>query len=295
MNLRLKSSGPRRPTVAMTLLEIMVAVSLLSLIVLTLYNMFDRTQKALRGTRNQTDIAEAGRAGLETLVREIQQMRAMSSWSASLLNVHVDQQVNGNSFIVSANSNLLQTNILLGLFFHNFSPQTSPSNWAGIAYWVGSSPKPTDPWPYSLADDYPWNPPTNGVGTLYRYESRGARPTNGFFSDYFNNFTRAPSPTYPVVLPANRTNRVQRVCDGVIHFNLRFYINGAPTNMVYPSWLLDTNLPSHVEIELGIIPPTLLDQAKAFPAPTDQRNFLSTRGDKVQMFRQLVPIQTVLR
>ena len=85
------------------------------------------------------------------------------------------------------------------------------------------------------------------------------------------------------------------MCDGVIHFNLKLYTNGSPVNNAYPFSLQDTQLVSHVEIELGIIPPTLLDQAKAFPAAADQMNFLSGKGDKVQMFRQLVPIQTVLR
>ena len=180
----------------MTLLEIMVAVSLLSLIVLTLYNMFDRTQKALRGTRNQTDIAEAGRAGLETLVREIQQMRSMAS--TNLVNVYVDNRFNGNSFTVGANSNLLQTNILLETFFHNFTPQATPAVWSGIGYRVASS---TDP-RYA---------PPNGVGTLYRFVTTAARATNSLFANYAN-----------AILPAS-TNLFQRVCDGVIHFNFRLY------------------------------------------------------------------------
>lgn len=269
MNLRLKSSGPRRLTVAMTLLEIMVAVSLLSLIVLTLYNMFDRTQKALRGTRNQTDVAEAGRAGLETLVREIQQMRAMSSTNY-IFNVWVTNRFSVNSIVVSNNSIPLLTNILLETFFHNFTPQASPAVWSGIGYRVASSSDPR-------------SVPGNGVGTLYRFSTNAARPTANFWVNYGVNLP-------PV------TNFFQRVCDGVIHFNLRLYTNGIPISFAASGYdMQDTQMPSHVEIELGIIPPTLLDQAKAFPNPTDQMNFLSTRGDKVQMFRQLVPIQTVLR
>ena len=253
----------------MTLLEIMVAVSLLSLIVLTLYNMFDRTQKALRGTRNQTDIAEAGRAGLETLVREIQQMRAMSSTNYGLWNVWVETRFSSNSIIVSNSSSALLTNVLVETFFNNFTPQATPAVWSGIGYRVASS---TDPRVMAA----------NGVGTLYRFATNAAKPTANF---WFNYGSISPSVT----------SSFQRVCDGVIHFNLKFYINGSPTNNAYPFYLQDSQLVSHVEIELGIIPPTLLDQAKAFPVAADQMNFLSTKGDKVQMFRQLVPIQTVLR
>ena len=268
MNCQSTSSGPRRPTVAMTLLEIMVAVSLLSRIVLTLYNMFDRTQKALRGTRNQTDIAEAGRAGLETLVREIQQMRAMSSTNPYFFNLYVDNRFSGNSLIVSNATAALQTNSLVETFFHTFSPQASPTNWLGIGYRVASTADPR----YA---------PANGVGTLYRFVTNSARPSSALLLNY--------------LYATNAAANFQRVCDGVIHFNLKLYTNGSPVNNVYPFSLQDTQLVSHVEIELGIIPPTLLDQAKAFPAAADQMNFLSGKGDKVQMFRQLVPIQTVLR
>ena len=271
MNCRPLAPGPRRSTVAMTLLEIMVAISLLSLIVLTLYNMFDRTQKALRGTRNQTDIAEAGRAGLETLVREIQQMRAMSSTNPFFYNLYVDNRYSGNSMVVSNATTPLLTNTLVETFFHNFLPQSSPTNWSGIGYRVASSSDPR----FAAA---------NGVGTLYRFVSTNyARPSNVLLLNYLYATNTAA------------TNWFQRVCDGVIHFNLRLYTNGSPVNNGYPFFLQDTNLPSHVEIELGIIPPTLLDQAKAFPLAADQMTFLSTKGDKVQMFRQLVPIQTVLR
>ena len=256
----------------MTLLEIMVAVSLLSLIVLTLYNMFDRTQKALRGTRNQTDIAEAGRAGLETLVREIQQMRAMSSTNPYFFNLYVDNRFSGNSLIISNTTTPLQTNLLVETFFHTFSPQASPTNWAGIGYRVASSADPR----YA---------PANGVGTLYRFVTNSARPSSDLLLNYL----------YATNAAATNLGYFQRVCDGVIHFNLKFYLNGSPTNNAYPFSVQDTQLVSHVEIELGIIPPTLLDQAKAFPMAADQMNFLSTKGDKVQMFRQLVPIQTVLR
>lgn len=268
MNCRSHPSNPRRRIVAMTLLEIMVAVSLLSLIVLTLYNMFDRTQKALRGTRNQSDVAEAGRAGMDTMCREIQQSRPMAS--TSIINVYMDTRFTGNSYSVGANSNSLQTNILMELFFHNFVPQSSPQVWTGIGYRVADSSDPR------LV-------PANGVGTLWRFVASGARATNALFASYINAIT-----------PAS-TNLFQRVCDGVIHFNVRPYTNGAPLNATFPYTLADTQMLSHVEVELGIVPPNLLDQAKAFPSASAQIAYLSSKGDKMQMFRQLVSIQTSAR
>lgn len=270
MKLRNTSLGTRRSQVAMTLLEIMVAVTLLSLIVLTLYNMFDRTQKALRGTRNQSDIAEAGRAGMDTLVRELQQMRAMNS--TNIVNILVNNRFAGNSSPLGAGTNVLLTNTtLLEVFFHNFTPQNSPRVWTGIAYRVGSH---TDP----------RAAPVNGVGTLYRFVTNAARPTASFLNDYNN-----------AVLPVH-TNYFQRVCDGVIHFSINLYTNGAPvTSVTYPAWMQDTQMVSHVEVELGILPPSVVEQAQAFPLAADQMSFLANKGDRVQMFRQLVPIQTTLR
>ncbi len=269
MKLRNTSLGTRRSQVAMTLLEIMVAVTLLSLIVLTLYNMFDRTQKALRGTRNQSDIAEAGRAGMDTAVRELQQMRPMNS--TNIVNILVNNRFAANSAAVGAGTNILQTNTLHEVFFHIFTPQNSPRVWTAVAYRVGSH---TDP----------RAAPVNGVGTLYRFVTNAARPTASFLNDYNN-----------AVLPAH-TNYFQRVCDGVIHFNVNLYTNGAPVGSVtYPFWMQDTQMVSHVEIELGILPPSVVEQAQAFPLAADQMSFLANKGDRVQMFRQLVPIQTTLR
>lgn len=276
MKLHNTSLGMRRSQVAMTLLEIMVAVTLLSLIVLTLYNMFDRTQKALRGTRNQSDIAETGRAGMDTLVRELQQMRAINSPNLFSYNLYVHNPFSSLSLVVSNATTALQTNILLEVFFHNFVRQSSPTNWAGIGYRVGSSSDPR-------------LPPANGVGTLYRFVTNAARLTPNFMFNYSNA-------TYNTAILPAPTNYFQRVCDGVIHFNVNLYTNGAPvTSVTYPYTLLDTQMVSHVEVELGILPPSVIEQAQAFPLAADQMSFLANKGDRVQMFRQLVPIQTTLR
>jgi type II secretory pathway pseudopilin PulG len=269
MMLRGQSRVPATTAAAMTLLEIMVAVSLLSLIVLTLYNMFDRTQKALRATRNQTDVSEAGRAGLDVMVREIQQARVMSN--PNLYNIYVDQRFAGNSYVVSGNSNVLQTNTLMELFFHNFSPSATPTVWSGIGYRVAD---PSDP---RLI-------PTNGVGTLYRFSTNAVRATNAFLANYSS------------IVPAS-TNYFQRISDGVIHFSVRLYTNGFPLlNPSYPiTSFYYTQMVSHVEIELGILPPTLIEQAKASPLAGNQMSFLAGKGDRIQIFRQIVPIQTFPR
>lgn len=49
---------PRRRSGAFSLLELMIAVGLLTIIILALYAMFDQTQKAFRQSLNQADLSE---------------------------------------------------------------------------------------------------------------------------------------------------------------------------------------------------------------------------------------------
>ena len=56
---------------AFSLVEIMVAVTLLALIVIGLISVFNHTQKALRGAHNQTDVLEGARATVDLVTRDI--------------------------------------------------------------------------------------------------------------------------------------------------------------------------------------------------------------------------------
>jgi type II secretory pathway pseudopilin PulG len=70
MKLRLPST--RRRTGAFSLLEMMIAVGMLTVVVFALYAMFDQTQKALRQSLNQAEISEGGRAALDLVVRSVE-------------------------------------------------------------------------------------------------------------------------------------------------------------------------------------------------------------------------------
>src|SRR5205823_11531048 len=61
---------------AFTIVELLVAISVLTLIVLVLYGMFDQVQKALRGNVAQVDVLEGGRAAMQLLSGEMEQMEA---------------------------------------------------------------------------------------------------------------------------------------------------------------------------------------------------------------------------
>ncbi len=68
--------GGVRPVRAFTVVELMVAISVMTLIVLVLYGLFDQTQRAMRGNVSQVDVLEGGRATMDMISRDLEQMRA---------------------------------------------------------------------------------------------------------------------------------------------------------------------------------------------------------------------------
>ena len=73
------------PCRAFSLIEVMVAVTLMSVIVLGLLAMFSQTQRAFRTGITQVDVMEGGRAACELMAREMEQITAtgLSVWSSS--------------------------------------------------------------------------------------------------------------------------------------------------------------------------------------------------------------------
>ena len=71
MKPRLKNNPPNR---AFSLIEIMVAVSLLAVIIVGLLAMFYQVQRAFRAGTAQSDIMEGGRATMSLIVRDLQDM-----------------------------------------------------------------------------------------------------------------------------------------------------------------------------------------------------------------------------
>jgi len=62
-----------------TILELLVAVTLLSFIILALYQMFDRTQAQMRRAVRETDKFESGRSVMDLIRRDLTQMGAVKT------------------------------------------------------------------------------------------------------------------------------------------------------------------------------------------------------------------------
>src|SRR4051812_48746115 len=77
---------------AFTVTELMLAVAIMGVIIFALYSVFNQTQKALRSTETQGDVAEKACAIVDIISRELEQ--AKPTFSAISSNKIVFQEVN---------------------------------------------------------------------------------------------------------------------------------------------------------------------------------------------------------
>src|ERR1043165_3270479 len=68
-------SAARRKGAAFTVTELMLAVSIMGVIIFALYSVFNQTQRALRSTQTQGDVAEKARAIVDIISRELEQAK----------------------------------------------------------------------------------------------------------------------------------------------------------------------------------------------------------------------------
>ena len=283
MNLR-ASSLPPRARRAVTILELMVAVSLISFIILALYQMFDRTQAQMRKAVREVDKFEGGRSAAELIQRDISQMTAgrvplAANFYASTNRLYATVGWSDGAFAMTNNvTNVVQQNILHELFFVSFDPAATPLNWQGISYRVAD---PNDPQVVA----------TNGLGTLWRWTTNANRFSTNL---HWRVAGLLPGPQY-----------FQRVADNILHFRVTAITNGGalgdslisvPAGPNVGALLTNTMLPGHVEVELGYVDGRTAERARGFlPNTNAMRAYLSTNLDAVQMFRLHVPIRPGLQ
>ena len=287
----------------LTLVEMMVATTLLVVMMLGLTAMFNQTQRAFRGGLKQVDVLEGGRAIMDLVTRDIEQ--AVTTKAPGNFSIYSTLPPGSTYLIQNTVSNgipaPLRTNLLYEMFFYNYS-----SYWSALGYRV-LDPKDVD----STSLTY---------GTLYRFSTN--------FSDFNANVGNEHLTTF-FKNPSVLTNQsLTRVADGVVHFRVVFYDaagkliplpeadgsiyydgSGAATN-VPPGVLadkfvaalpneprvifLENTLPALIEIELGIMDPQTLEQARSIP-DVNRSAFLAKQASKVHIFRQQIAIRNATR
>lgn len=266
----------RRRRSAFSLLEILVAVGLLATIIVGLLSMFYQTQKAFRSGATQADVLESGRAIMELLVRELQEVTA--SKSSSVVNLIAAVDAMRAPVLQPLPGGGLRENQIQDISFLS----RVGDEWKGIAYRVG--------------------PTNSGAGTLYRLLATSNNSTNSF----------GPPPPYPNVAALsshvtlatlNNNANFHRVADGIVHLRLRAYdtngvlitSNNIPDVQLVGGYIFSNQaLPAYVDLELGILEPKALSQFKARSEnPARALAYLTNQVDKVHLFRQRIPIRTV--
>jgi len=280
-----------------SLIELMVAVGLMSLVVLGLLVMFQQTQRAFTGSMTQVDMLEGARATTDLIERELEQMTpSHTPYAANFVSelAPPDQSFTPafsyQDLPGTGSPPLRRLNVLHHFFFLTRENQT----WRGIGYLVG--------------------PPAFGVGTLYRFWQE----TNSSVGMLRTNFDTAATQLYRNRFP---TNLLTRMVDGVVHLRVRAYnTNGflivsnvlsepfiqvkwdprtpiSGTEVDYYFW--SNAVPAYVELEIGFLEDRAVGRFKSLGSPTAtsanavQQQYLQNHVGQVHLFRRRVAIRDV--
>ena len=318
-----------RRSQAFTLLELMVAVSVMTLIIYALYALFNQTQMALRKNAAQVDVNEGGRAAMEMIVRELSQMEV--SGYPAITDVQTLLTYSGSK---SFRSRITPGNTALLLAYQSeaLTPEGDDEDLA-----QGFRTNILQDFTFTSRGDsgffvtsYRVVGATNGIGTLCRYRTNGTlrvtAPGQGLLNktDLFNRFFFEP-------IANASSGAFEPITDGVIHLRISPYdqfgrplghgsmyydplgLNlerrGATGQALFPvatnrpvdgTLMQDRDgqsqaqfygaLPSYFDVEMAVVEPQILKQMRALP-PAFQPNFLGRQIGKVTLFRQRVPIR----
>ncbi len=308
---------------AFSMVELLVAMTLLSLIVLALMAVFNSTQRAFRASVTQTDILEGSRAALDLMTSDLRTMTPSDGQSNYVYNGFFNPgPVN---FIALDNSTancsysgaqmlyqpLRQTlpgsaAMRMNTLNYFFALGRNNQNWTGVGYVVNAT---------NAAPMYP----------LYRFYAE-------------TNIAVPPISLYWAFLAAvngSHWTNLSHVMDGVVHLTVRSYdVNGylmtntiqfhgsleatnrnilfvppgssflIPPGVSSSAWpgsevgccFYSNAVPATVELQLGVIEDRTLQRALSLPnlAPAwAQSNYLASQSGHVYLFRQRVTIPNI--
>ena len=280
-----------------TLMEVLVAMGLMSLIVFVLMSVFSSTQSAFRSGVTQTDVLEGGRNAIEQMSEDVRGLTASAGFYNGAVNVYCTN--NTCMFMTLPASAVYRTNVLQAVFF--LSKQNTA--WIGTGYVV----------PPCYGNSF------NGqLFPLYRYNA-SATLQQGPYTLYTN---------FMAALNINQrlTNTLywSHLMDGVVQLVVRGYdpygiwiTNGytyysqtnnsqwpAIRNTLYSApypglggevgfTMYSNNLPAAVDVQMGVLEDTALRRLQSMVNinPTAYSNYLSTNSaSKMQFFRQHVTV-----
>jgi Tfp pilus assembly protein PilV len=322
-----------RTSAAFSLIEILVVVALMTIIILGLLLMFLQTQRAFTSSMTQADVLAAGRATMDMLTREIEQMTP-SQMRPVIIGKTTNQCINfltrvSGAFVspmvqgvpgttTSTGAQATRTNIVQDVFFLTRNNQ----DWVGTGYAVI---------PY---------PGSTGIGALYRFVSTTNTMLNGAAPILLSgNFLGALTNNTPIIAngfpPTNIFyNSISKIADGVVHFRVGAYstngyslfsdgfyhtnavfgppgppnqprYNPVPNSSAYAylglpgavdCYFWSNAVPAAVELEVGFLEQHNVDRLKAIASAGNTNAmtaYLSNHVAQVHIFRQRILVPNV--
>ena len=281
-----------------TLIELLVSVFISVTILIALYMVFDRVQLVFRKGHGQSHVLERGRALMDMLVRDLETITPSDFPTYNL----VSQSVN-HTFLAAKDAPPNMTPAQQGLYMLQTEPLHAAElcavgfdgGWKVFGYGL-----------YSLDSTAPLS---DLVGSLWRYEKS------------LDDRLSVPNAVASCIAPAGKF-KFQKVAGGIIHLRVRAFAQPIPiagSTAFEPRAMIENpafelyDVPTHVEVELGLVEERLLAElaniAERFDAQmmnepdsnkhqaiqnqkiNSQRVFLTSHLDRVHMFRQLVAIK----
>lgn len=287
----------------MTLIELMISMTLLTVIILGLYSMFNQTQRAMIRGAEQVDIQETARTAFRVILEELDQ--ATATYKPGATNFYFGPNTNAPVFLKQG----LIGNQERAHFLQDFFFLTRDGNqWNIVGYFVRANatvapslnPNTEPVFPDAArarpGDANLW---TAGVGSLYRYE----QSVNYLLADHLHLQTNFANFLVDDLVHSFRRNssvtNIQKVAEGIVHMRLRGYTNhtlvafGEVTNNVANIFMSEMNrsIPSHIELEIGVLEPSTLQQARLVPSTFAVSNYLYRASPNVLMLRARVPLR----
>jgi len=279
MKLRRPSFAPARARHAFSLIEIMVAVSLLAIIIVGLLAMFYQVQRAFRVGTAQSDILEGGRSTMSLIVRDLQSMAASElRHVTNCAVVPADGRAALTSTIQDLATGSARTN-----FLEDFCFLTRDNDiWSGVAYRLTNS--------------------ANGVGALCRIVESANRQT--LFADNSNAVRNVSLRTAEFGVNV----AYQLVLDGVVNLTITPCDTNGVSFHTYSDTDTDTlrvdntrgvyafkgdRLPAYLDIELAVLEPSALAKFRVREeiGQPQAAEFLARQIGATHVFRQRVAIR----
>ncbi|MGO8680742.1 MAG: type II secretion system protein J [Limisphaerales bacterium] len=271
-----------------TLVEVLVVMTLLSLIVLSLMMVLNSTQTAFRAGIAQTGVLESGRAVTDLIKSDLETMTPSFGISNSAVGAANFYAAVTNypsppsplfQSLVGSSGGQMRTNVLENFFILSRGNMSGSDNWIGTGYAVYVSP-------------------TN-LYSLYRFSTNHPVMTTDPAFIFTNDFYRF------LLAPTNGSH----LMDGVVELRVRAYDpNGMWMNDIYTNvlnfstnstmwgetgfYMFSYTVPASVEVELGVLEDSTLQRAESLSGSA-QTNYLAQHAGQVHVFRQRAWIRNV--